>query len=296
MKLIINPEIYVIRPNIYTNSAETFISKSLNQGFLSLGLKSNIISSVDEIKRGSKEIFIIDDLCNYKSIEEAQKIKKFNKKGVIIALWVHWPILSSRCKHIWEDLLINHNQIFDIFFGEREEISMGQFSQVTKRKYYVIPNASPNEPLPLKKDFKRKNNYDIIFVGAKYKSKKFLFEKVIPLLKESHSNNMKIGLFGRGFNKRVRIANGITKIVNRTIDKINPKFSSYINKNVAEIGKVVSEGREPLMYKNSKICINFHEETPNHIIYNMRYFKIPYFGGFQIVDSPLKKSPYFVKQ
>ena len=25
----------------------------------------------------------------------------------------------------------------------------------------------------------------------------------------------------------------------------------------------------------------------------MRYFKIPYFGGFQIVDSPLENSPYF---
>ena len=48
-----------------------------------------------------------------------------------------------------------------------------------------------------------------------------------------------------------------------------------------------------MIYQNSNICINYHEETPNHIIYNMRYFKIPFYGGFQIVDSPLDNSPYF---
>ena len=59
------------------------------------------------------------------------------------------------------------------------------------------------------------------------------------------------------------------------------------------LNQVISNEREELIYKNSKICINYHEDTPQHIIYNLRYFKIPYYGGFQIVDSPLKKSPYF---
>ena len=28
----------------------------------------------------------------------------------------------------------------------------------------------------------------------------------------------------------------------------------------------------------------------------MRYFKIPFYGGFQVVDSPIKDSPYFNKE
>ena len=123
--------------------------------------------------------------------------------------------------------------------------------------------------------------------------KSFLFEKVIPKLKQSGSNKISIGLFGKGFNKRVTVSNGIIKFLNKTIKVINPVMTNNINNKISKFGTVISEGREPLIYKNSKICINYHEDNPNHIIYNMRYFKIPYYGGFQIVDSPLDKSPYF---
>ena len=118
-------------------------------------------------------------------------------------------------------------------------------------------------------------------------------KNVIPNLKKSRSNKISIGLFGKGFNKRVMVSNGIIKFLNKTIKVINPVMTNKINNKISKFGTVISESREPLIYKNSKICINYHEDTPNHIIYNMRYFKIPYYGGFQIVDSPLDKSPYF---
>ena len=60
-----------------------------------------------------------------------------------------------------------------------------------------------------------------------------------------------------------------------------------------KLNEVISKEREILIYQNSKICINYHEDTPKHIVYNLRYFKIPYYGGFQLVDAPMKISPYF---
>ena len=114
----------------------------------------------------------------------------------------------------------------------------------------------------------------------------------MPLLKKSNPR-VKIGLFGRGFNKRVRVANAIIKISNKFIKPISVKLNFLINKNMQKLNEVISKERELLIYQNSKICINYHEDTPEHIIYNLRYFKIPYYGGFQLVDSPMKISPYF---
>ena len=295
MRSIDNLKIFIIRKNIAVNSAESFISKGLKSGFKDLGLDCFIVSSTDEIDNKFEKILVIDDISNCTSYEEIEKRKKLSSKGIIIALWIHWPIKNQNKKNesLWNDLLLKNNNIFQIFYGEREEKGMHQFSQIVKRDYYVIPNASPKGLDATQEDLKMKNTYDIVFIGAKYKTKDFLFEKVIPNLKKSRNGKISIGFFGKGFNKRVRISNFLIKLVNKTIRVIEPTFANYINKKVSKIGTVIPETREPLIYKNSKICINYHEDNPGHIIYNMRYFKIPYFGGFQIVDAPLEKSPYF---
>ena len=72
--------------------------------------------------------------------------------------------------------------------------------------------------------------------------------------------------------------------------------STLINEKMVKFNQVITTEREVNIYRNSKICINFHEDTPKHIIYNLRYFKIPFFGGFQLVDSPLNQSPYFTNE
>ena len=92
--------------------------------------------------------------------------------------------LDEKHKLMREDLLLNHTNIFQIFYGEREEISMHNFSTITNRKYYVIPNASPKEVSPSSEDLRKRNNFDIVFIGAKYKTKDFLFEKCNTKFKE----------------------------------------------------------------------------------------------------------------
>ena len=83
--------------------------------------------------------------------------------------------------------------------------------------------------------------------------------------------------------------------VNNLMDEINnfTLLNNFVTNKMVKLNQVITEEREVNIYRNSKICINYHEDTPKHIIYNLRYFKIPFFGGFQLVDSPLKKSPYF---
>ena len=96
-------------------------------------------------------------------------------------MWVHWPILKNSKYFDLHNLLIrNYLNLFEIIYGEREVESMMDFQKITKRKYYLIPNASPNllqkEDLKEKK-FNNKDSFDIVFVGSKMKSKAFIFKR-----------------------------------------------------------------------------------------------------------------------
>lgn len=289
-------KVYIVRSNLNVQAAESHISAGLQKGFLDLEINCSIVDKLDLINEEEKDILVIDDLANYRSQENIEKAYNLSNKGVIIALWVHWPIIkNSKYYLLQRSLIMKHLDIFKILYGEREVESMSDFEILTNRKYYKIPNASP--PLPDNKTlsdvgFCNKNSFDIVFIGSNMKSKYFLFKKVLPLLRKKHPK-IKIGLFGRGFNRRVRIANGIIKISNKYIKPLSVKLNNFINHRMNKINQVISAEREYCIYSNSKICINYHEDTPQHTIYNLRYFKIPFYGGFQIVDSPLERSPYF---
>jgi spore maturation protein CgeB len=295
-KFKIPQKVYIVRSNLKVQAAESHISTGLMKGFLDLEIKCCIVDRLDLINEEEKDILVIDDLSNYRSEENIEKAYSLSKNGVIIALWVHWPILkNSKYFDLQESLIVKHLDIFKILYGEREVKSMHDFQNFTNRKYYKIPNASP--PLPHNKtlsdvNFCNKNSFDVVFIGSKMKTKYFLFNKVLPLLRKTHPK-IKIGLFGRGFNRRVRIANGIIKLSNKYIEPLSSKLNNFINQRMNKINQVISSEREYCIYSNSKICINYHEDTPQHTIYNLRYFKIPFYGGFQIVDSPLPQSPYF---
>tara|TARA_Y100000589_G_scaffold176803_1_gene167630 strand:+ start:1431 stop:2528 length:1098 start_codon:yes stop_codon:yes gene_type:complete len=293
--LTLPSKIYIIRPNLKVQAAESHISNGLKDGFLDLKFNCKIINSLELIKE-EENILIIDDLANYRSERNISYAKKLYEKGIIIALWVYWPIPKESKYYQLHNKLIRKNlNIFRILYGERELTSMSDFEKLTNRKYYKIPNASPK--MPKKKSFNKinlskKDDFDVVFIGSNMKSKSFLFKKVIPLLKKINPS-IKVGLFGRGFNKRVRIANAIIKISNIFIAPLSNKLNNFVIEVMSKLNQVISTERELRIYQNSKICINYHEDSPKHIIYNLRYFKIPFYGGFQIVDSPLNISPYF---
>ena len=92
----------------------------------------------------------------------------------------------------------------------------------------------------------------------------------MPLLRKKHPK-IKIGLFGRGFNRIIRIANGIIKISNKYIKPLS-KLNNFINHRMNKINQVISAEREYCIYSNSKICINYHEDTPS--TYNIQFAMI----------------------
>ena len=106
--------IYIVRKNIDVNSAESFISKGLQTGFIELGYKCFIISSLNEIIVNFKNTFIIDDICNYTCFEDIEKTKIIRNKGAIFALWVHWPLAVTQFTPIWEEILLKYNNLFKL--------------------------------------------------------------------------------------------------------------------------------------------------------------------------------------
>ena len=85
-------KIFIIRPNISVQSAESHISLGLKEGFIDLNLNCKIVDNIKNIIDGNFRTLIIDDLCNYKSNFDLKHAKFLSKKGIVIALWVHWPI------------------------------------------------------------------------------------------------------------------------------------------------------------------------------------------------------------
>ena len=101
-------KIYIIRPNIKVQAAESHISLGLMNGFLEIDLDCQIISGIKFLPKNRKNILIIDDLANYRSENDIKNISKISKEGAVVALWVHWPILKS-AKYFAQQVSPKHN-------------------------------------------------------------------------------------------------------------------------------------------------------------------------------------------
>ena len=69
-------KIYIIRPNIKVQSAESHISLGLMNGFLELDINCQIISEIKFLPKKRENILIIDDLSNYRSEKDINNIAK----------------------------------------------------------------------------------------------------------------------------------------------------------------------------------------------------------------------------
>lgn len=285
--------VYLIRPNIEVNSAESFITLALKAGFENLGDTVYVLPHISLIPKDlAADTVVIDDLANFTQLSQLHQLRLLLQNKLAYFIWVHWPLAIEKSESIHLEVLQTCACApHAYFFGERESCSVGNFEDLFG-SYSVIPNPSP--PLAshpyLDPTYVKDLTYDICFVGARYRSKSFLFDIVIPLLREKHPH-LRLGLFGKGFNRRVRIANAALKGINFLPNALPGQ--SALKSVFSDLSRPISTHDEPYLYRQSKICLNFHESTQNHTIYNMRYFKIPYYGGFQICDSPLSSSPYF---
>src|SRR5438445_1501356 len=114
---------------------------------------------------------------------------------VRILLWVHWP-LESRIDPRRAEIL-RREDVADIYFGEREPEQMERFERETGKPYHVIPNAA-NPALHFPVDPVSRYRYDIVYLGANLRKKRWFVQNVLRPLTKTY----RVGVFGPGWDVR----------------------------------------------------------------------------------------------
>jgi spore maturation protein CgeB len=175
----------------------------------------------------------------------------------------------------------------DVYFGEREEDCMIDFTKATGKRYVLIPNAADrllHFPTPPADEYA----FDVVFLGNRRTNKSQIFEDfLIPLCRD---RRYRIGLFGPFWTKR----DFVFAAAQKALYQIGLHRASKV---VSDFRIAVPFDKENVLYSSAKICLNFHEREsdgtqPHHVV-NMRAFKIAACGGFQLCDRVHAMPRYF---
>ncbi len=265
--------------------ADRWIYEGWRDAFNDLGHEFYELTAVDDLDTKAKVIrphIFMTAINLIDPRKDLRILKEMRKGGTKVFIWVHWPL--DRGLERLEPCLL-HDDVADIYFGEREPEGMGDFEKRTGKKYHVIPNAANK-----RKHFPGKSvdkyRYDIVYLGAKLPKKKWFFDQVlIPLTKR-----YKVGIFGPYWTLKDNLLRAGVKLC-REIG-LNAGVS-FLNRLRIQI----PPEEENMLYSSAKICLNFHEREEDgsqpHYILNQRTFKIPACGGFQICDYIPAMRKYF---
>jgi spore maturation protein CgeB len=204
-------------------------------------------------------------------------------QGTKVLLWVHWPLEARidprRAQALRDD------DIADLYFGEREREQMEPFQLETGKRYHVIPNAANpalHYPVPPVPGYR----YDIVYLGANLRKKRWFAEHVLRPLRREY----RVGVFGPGWSARDQVLRAGSRF-----SRLAGAFGAA--KAIDRIRITVPPEAERALYSSAAVSLNFHEREDDgsqpHYIVNQRTFKIPACGGFQICDEVPAISRYF---
>ncbi len=276
-------EVLIVARNDLKNSALFWIWDALAEGFIENGYSSRLINQNDllNIKYPEKISLIIIDISQVElEKDEVRKfIKKLSSKKVKIICNYYLPEdFSVKRQRAVQELL--KDKCFQFIFGEQGDEQAEELNKLFNNKYIYFPHGVKKSTINLIKDTlpTKEYRYDIVFIGAKLPKKKWLNKNIIPFLKGRY----KFYLHGYGWRKRDFLIKILHKLGSLTKLKI---FSTF----AVSLYTIITEEKEAKLYRNSKVCINFHERNLNglkdHRILNQRLFKIAGCGGIQIVDK-----------
>src|SRR5207302_1169071 len=210
-------------------------------------------------------------------------LEHMRARSVKVVLGVYWPIESGVPPARIE--MLRREDLADLYFGEREPEQMTRFEEETGKRYHVIPNAAnprmhfPVEPV-------REYAYDIVYLGANLRKKRWFAENVIRPLRKAY----RVGVFGPGWSLQDTLLRAGSKACK--LAHIYP-----VAQVIDRIRTSIPPEAERQLYSSAKICLNFHEREDDgsqpHYIVNQRTFKIPACGGFQLCDSVSAVRKYF---
>lgn len=195
--------------------------------------------------------------------------------GIRVFLVVHWPMSAADVE------IIRDHAVADVYFGEREPESMTAFTQATGREYHLIPNAADSR-LHFPAPYDPKYAYDIVYLGANLPTKRVLFDAILRPLAQRY----RLGLFGPGWTWQDRVVGSLGRAARKLA--LNGVADLATRARIT-----IPVEAERVLYSSAKICLNFHEQVPGHLIVNQRTFKIAACGGFQICDDAPVIRRYF---
>lgn len=267
--------------------AITWIVASWREGFTRCGyefLTCDDPARLDAMCRATRPDILFLDIVST-PIESAAfraRLAELRAAGTKVCLNVFWPLLAQPEDRI--EALRRHD-VADLYCGEREPDSMEAFTADCGKRYVTLPQSAnprfhvPTEPVA-------RYAYDVVFVGAKLRLKRWFNEEVLPVLRRKH----RVAVYGPGWTLRDNTLRALSKAARLGRQ---PGLARIIDRQRFYL----PEEDENRLYSSSRIALNFHEREddlsqPHHIV-NQRTFKIAACGGFQIVDPVKAIGNYF---
>jgi spore maturation protein CgeB len=268
--------------------ADRWICEGWREGFRALGHEFSLLTAGQELSARARatnaDLFVT--AINLLDIErERTALRALRSQGVSVLLWVHWP-LEARIDPRRSEIL-RREDVADIYFGEREPEQMERFERETGKPYHVIPNAAnpalhfPVDPVP-------RYRYDIVYLGANLRKKRWFVQNVLRPLTKAY----RVGVFGPGWDVRDH--------VQRLGSKVCRMAGAFAVAGWIDRARIaVPADAERALYSSAKVSLNFHEREDDgsqpHYIVNQRTFKIPACGGFQVCDAVPAIRRYFAE-
>jgi len=177
--------------------------------------------------------------------------------------------------------MIARGDLGDAFFHvvEQDDPRMSGFAETTGQPFHTVPLAA--DSLALKPVFDPRFEADISYVGTSLPEKRVFFkDHVFPL-----GRKYTLRIYGQDWS---RIDRGLAW-VQRAGQYFNIKPLARLRKPRLQLED------EARIYASSRVSINVHEEYQRRFggDCNERTFKIPFCGGFEVVDDVACLSRYF---
>jgi len=255
--------------------ADRWIYDGWKDGFTSLGHMVHPLQQGDDLERSCLTLkpdlfFSAINILDVRA--RLPLLHAMRRNGTRVLLWVHWP-LERPIDAVRADLL-RHEDVADIYFGEREAEQMAPFERDTGKRYHVIPHAaSPRLHFPT--NAAREYQTDVVYLGANLRKKRWFVRNVLRPLGKRY----RVALWGPQWT----IADNLWRIASRACKRADMgRLAAHIDRRRISL----PPERENALYSSARISLNFHEREDDgsqpHYIVNQRTLKIPACGGFQM--------------
>lgn len=239
------------------------------------------------------DIFITASHFFFRKQLDYKILAKYRAKGMVLLTKIdYWqsPLNKNRINEapsMKDDTavtsLISNKLLGDYYYctASQNDGRMEGFAEFAKQQYITIPLAA--DSITLRPTQEEKFKADISFIGTNLPQKRAFFDEwLFPLGKEYD-----LRLYGQDWT-RIDRYRGLAS-------KVGQYFNTPFLKNIQK--PKLQSGDEAKIYASSRILVNLHEDYQRRYggDCNERTFKIPFCGGFEIMDDIAVAREYFVE-